>query len=660
MKILVTGGCGFIGHHLVEHLIKKTDWEVVVVDKLTYASNGYDRLRDINCFDDKRIKIFSADLMDLKISPGLHKEIGHIDYIAHLAAETHVDNSIENPYIFLETNVIGTYAVLEYAKQLSMLRMMNYFSTDEVHGPALNGIKHKETDACYSKNPYAASKAGAEQLCMAYQNCYSVPVFITRCHDEKTNILTKDGVKNINDVNVGDLVWTLKDNKKLKLEPIQEIFIKKDYKGEMIRFKSKKYDLLVTPEHRMLTRKKYREKEYTIKKAKDLLNIGDNEKHYLPLSGEWVGKKCKYVDISKYLRKDFCTKGINKRIKIEDLMAFIGWYVSKGSYLNGTISIKTTKHKKEIKNLIKILGFKSYGGKRSVEFYSITILDFLAQFGNESDNKTIPDWVLQYDKKYLMILFNALMKESGSKLREKPYIKYYTKSKELAEKVSELVIKLGYSAGIKEWIMFNAKKLKKSKSYYVYIRKAIGPLEKENISKTNYNGTVWCVRTSSGNFFIERNGDIACSGNTMNNYGERQHPEKFIPSTIKKVLAGETVIIHSNKDRTVSGSRFYIHARNTSDALLFLFNHGKKGEIYNIVGEKEVSNLELAHLIAKILGRPLFYEMVDFHSSRPGHDLRYALDGSKLAELGWTPPVGFEQSLEKTIQWYMENKEKWL
>jgi len=146
---------------------------------------------------------------------------------------------------------------------------------------------------------------------------------------------------------------------------------------------------------------------------------------------------------------------------------------------------------------------------------------------------------------------------------------------------------------------------------------------------------------------------------SMNIYGEKQHPEKFIPIVIKKVLSGEKVLIHSDKSKTKSGSRMWIHARNVCNALLFLIENGLSGDKYNIVGEKEVSNLEMAQFIAKIVGKPLKYEMTDFHSSRPGHDLRYSLDGTKMKQMGWDIPKTFEQSLEKTIQWTLKNQ-KWL
>jgi dTDP-glucose 4,6-dehydratase len=145
----------------------------------------------------------------------------------------------------------------------------------------------------------------------------------------------------------------------------------------------------------------------------------------------------------------------------------------------------------------------------------------------------------------------------------------------------------------------------------------------------------------------------------MNIFGERQYPEKFIPLVIRNVLEGKKVLIHSDETKTIPGSRFWIHARNVAAAVLFLLDKAQLQDKYNIVGEKELNNLDIAKFISSVLDRPLDYELVDFHSSRPGHDLRYALDGSKMAEMGWSLPLSFEQSLEKTIRWYLGNP-RWL
>lgn len=172
--------------------------------------------------------------------------------------------------------------------------------------------------------------------------------------------------------------------------------------------------------------------------------------------------------------------------------------------------------------------------------------------------------------------------------------------------------------------------------------------------------------------------------NCMNLIGERQDAEKYLPMLIKRISRGETVTVHGKPggwdyERQVPtpssiGSRHYLHARNMGDALLFILDGGKQGGLafpaatfpaydrpdrYNIVGPDRVDNLELALQVASIIGKPLKYELVDFHSTRPGHDPHYGLDGSKLAALGWTPPVPFEESLERTVKWTLEHPE-WL
>ena len=326
MKIVITGGCGFIGHHFVEHIFVNTDWDIVIIDKLSYASKGFERLRDTQTLNDNRIKIFTNDLVN-PLPYGIIREIGDdVDYIVHMAAETHVDNSIQDPKLFLDNNIQSTLNMLEYSRTLKKLKMFFYFSTDEVFGPALNDTLYKEWDRHKPTNPYSASKSAAEQICIAYENTYKTPLVIV---------------------------------------------------------------------------------------------------------------------------------------------------------------------------------------------------------------------------------------------------------------------------------------------------------------------------------------------NVMNAFGERQHVEKFIPLCIKKILNNEKIYIHSYPDKKSSGTRFYIHGRNIAEAVLFLIKNGIIGEKYNISGEREVSNLEMAQLIAKIMNKTLNYEMVDFHSSRPGHDLRYGLDGSKLFDMGFKLPVNFDESLTKMVKWTLENP-KWL
>jgi dTDP-glucose 4,6-dehydratase len=159
--------------------------------------------------------------------------------------------------------------------------------------------------------------------------------------------------------------------------------------------------------------------------------------------------------------------------------------------------------------------------------------------------------------------------------------------------------------------------------------------------------------------------------NTMNIFGERQNPEKFIPMLIKRSLTGEKIFIHANKEKTQAGKRHYLHARNICAATLWAVENGQgldgsatRGR-YNIVGEVEMDNLSLAQLVHKIVAEthpdipPLAVEMVDFHSSRPGHDLRYALSGELIAGEGFIYPVDFENSLRRMINWTLTHPQ-WL
>ena len=111
MKILITGGAGFAGHHLVEHILKNKDWNIIVLDRLNYASNGWDRLRDIQAYDNKRVMSVASDFSN-PLSEGVVKEIGPVNYIVHMGAETHVDNSIENPEPFVISNVLVSMRML--------------------------------------------------------------------------------------------------------------------------------------------------------------------------------------------------------------------------------------------------------------------------------------------------------------------------------------------------------------------------------------------------------------------------------------------------------------------------------------------------------------------------------------------------------------------
>lgn len=336
-KILITGGAGFIAHHVVDKILSTTDWEIITLDRLDFSGN-LNRLNEVVSSykkkDRRRVKVVYHDLK-AELNPEIAASLGKVNLIAHLAAGSHVDRSIKYPLEFVMDNVVGTANILNFARKCDNLERFAYFSTDEIFGPAPAGINYSENDRYNSTNPYSATKAGAEELVVAFENTYGLPSIITH---------------------------------------------------------------------------------------------------------------------------------------------------------------------------------------------------------------------------------------------------------------------------------------------------------------------------------------------TMNVFGERQNPEKYIPMVIKKVRDNQTVSVHSNSKKTKAGSRHYIHASDVADALMFLFNYdisslkpdttGAKCQKFNIVGKDEIDNLELAEFIAKTQNKNLKYEMVDFHSQRPGHDLRYALNGEKMKLMGWTPKSAFER-LESTIEWTLEN-DRWL
>jgi dTDP-glucose 4,6-dehydratase len=180
-NVLITGGAGFIAHHVIQLFLTKTDWNIITLDRLDYSGN-LNRLSEVlQQFDEKdrkRVKIVFHDLK-AEINPLVSSFIGKPDIILHLAASSHVDRSITHPMEFIMDNTIGTANLLEYARKLDNLELFLYFSTDEIFGVAPPGVFYKERDRYNSTNPYSASKAAGEEFCVAYENTYKLPMMIT-------------------------------------------------------------------------------------------------------------------------------------------------------------------------------------------------------------------------------------------------------------------------------------------------------------------------------------------------------------------------------------------------------------------------------------------------------------------------------------------------
>lgn len=174
MKILVTGGCGFIGSNFIRYILKKyPDYEIVNIDALTYAGN-LENLRDIK--KGKRYRFVHGRIEDKNLVANV---LGDADYILNFAAETHVDRSIRNSSPFLTTNVLGTHTLLEAVRTVPIKKFV-HISTDEVYGALGNKGKFTEKTMLAPNSPYSASKASADLLIRSYYETYKLPVVIVR------------------------------------------------------------------------------------------------------------------------------------------------------------------------------------------------------------------------------------------------------------------------------------------------------------------------------------------------------------------------------------------------------------------------------------------------------------------------------------------------
>jgi dTDP-glucose 4,6-dehydratase len=174
VKVVVTGGAGFIGSNFVRYALgAHEDWHVTTLDKLTYCGR-LENLHDV--IDSPRHTFVKGDIADAAVSAPLVKDA---DIVVHFAAETHVDRSLQSAGEFIRTDVFGTFVLLEAAREAPRLKRFIQISTDEVYGSVPTG-ESKETDELRPRNPYSASKAGADRLAYSYFATYQVPVIVTR------------------------------------------------------------------------------------------------------------------------------------------------------------------------------------------------------------------------------------------------------------------------------------------------------------------------------------------------------------------------------------------------------------------------------------------------------------------------------------------------
>jgi dTDP-D-glucose 4,6-dehydratase len=493
-KILITGGAGFMGSEFTREAVRR-GYKVIVVDKLTYAGD-LARLKEIK----GKYKFYRVDICNKKqIDSIFNRE--RPDVVLNFAAQTHVDRSIQDAAPFIETNIKGTQILLDAAG------------------------KHR------------------------------IEKFIhVSCYDEKTRALTTEGLKTHEELKGGDKVFSLNPKtQKIEIKPIEKIIIQ-HYKGEMIHFKNKRIDLLVTPNHRMFILNTSKKNRKLIVETAE--KASQRSIFYMP-EGYWVGKNKEYIDI----------KGFG-RVKTTDLMYILGIFIGDGfiAYQEKQIETKTglarkeylekskdsktgrfikikkfsnyisTSHgyriffdipendkcRKKVEETLRSLGIKYHyhKGKAGTHLYftSKIFMDLFAQCEQGAHNKCIPRWVLDYSSEYLSYLLKGLMDSDGHDGRI-----YHTVSERLLSDICELCIKLNLKPSIhkrKTLSFVNGRKIQGETSY-IFVAKTTKSISRHRNKIINYNGDIWCVKVKDNkNLLVERNGYFDFCGNTDEVYGE--------------------------------------------------------------------------------------------------------------------------------------------
>jgi len=681
-RLCITGGWGSIGTQVIDHLVKNTNWDIVVLD--SFRHKGYPDRMDL--VDLTRVKTIQHDLV-CPINPEMIKEIGKVDYILHLAAMSDVFFSVENPVYTIYNNIASTLMMLEYARK-------------------------------------------AKPKAFVYFGCY----------DKKTRAVTKNGFKYYHELKKGDVVFTLNEDKEIEEQPIDKI-LTFDYDGEMIKLSNGLMNMMVTPNHRMYNNK------MEIFEADNLLSLVGYKSYKLPYPSNFTGKNEEIliggnkIDLNDlfYLSGVFIGDGftayqerLTKNKSGLSKEEFNKRKDLKGRFISGRTGNKETiiskswriffdvpendKARKRLEKTLKKLGinYTCNKGKSGEHIYFTSKIwsEYFEQFGKYAKNKTIPEWMLGYDKKYLQSLFDGLIDSDGYR-HKLGYQDYSTVSKTLSEKICELGLKIGLYP--KLYKTYNESEIDGRKisgsAYNIVFGSNLKSIKASRITTEKYKDKVWCITVKNKNFLTEREGCFAFSGNTdesygpvkkgeahkewdthrpsnaysaskaacedicysywrsydvpliltntMNNFSFAQSSTKFPVIIQKKVEAGEVVTIHGNKKEI--GTRFYIDSRRVAKVLLDILKIGaykhKIGELdeplrYHIVGKYCLSNLELAKLIAKLMGKPLKYKLVDFHKENKAHDIHYGLENNKI-EI----EDDLEKDLKEVIEWQNLHKE---
>jgi len=638
MRILVTGGAGFIGSHLCERLLVDGH-EVICLDNFfTGRRQNIRHLLDNHSFELIRHDVIEPVLLE-------------VDQIYNLACPASPIHYQYNPVKTVKTNVMGTINMLGLAKRVGA-RILQA-STSEVYGdPEIN--------------PQVESYYGNVN-----------PVGIRSCYDEKTEILTEHGWIPFPELRPGIRVATLNQEGSIEYH-IPDEHIIQPYIGHLLRFANAKYDFCVTPNHAM----------YVRSKTGKLRFLRADEERYWPAwrvitNGEFVGEEREWFLLGE---PPVNSKVSVPRILMDDWLEFLGYYISEGCVhvrrrsravggrdydvadYNVLIAQENLDGRAKIASCLSRLGFKFFqSDDHQFRICSKQLAAILQPLGKSGD-KFIPREFLQLSRRQSLILFEALMLGDGSR-RGNCYA-YYSKSKSLADDVQELAMRCGYAASVVSHAVGRD-------LYRVNIRP---PVEANLVSPEHvpYAGNVYCVNVRNHVICVRRNGRAAFCGNCydegkrlaetlmmdyhrqnrvdtriariFNTYGPRmlENDGRVVSNFIVQALGGKDLTIYGSGQQT----RSFCYVDDLVEVLIRLMNKDGVHEPVNLGNPDEFTIKELAEEVARICG----VKAVIQYGPLPEDDPKQRQPDITRAQqlLGWTPTINLREGLKRTVAYFSE------
>lgn len=664
IRCLISGGCGFIGTNATAYHLKKGN-KVIIYDNLSRAGAK----QNLNWLLGQGNFVFiKGDIRDDKKLLAVFKKYKP-DLIYHLAAQTTMVTSVENPREDFEINALGTFNILEAMRKGSPKASFLYSSTNKVYGEMTN-IPVVEKKKRYS---YKNIKGISENFPLDFHGPYGC------CYSADTDILTKNGWKKFNELSPNDMVLTYNINQKVAEYQTPTRHFAYPYTGKMYVQKNRRLKTCVTPNHKVLVSWDCNYNKLEKPRLLEARQIEGKPMAYLLAADCNEGKGSDYFvlpEVKAGKHKHFFPA---RTIPMDNWLKFLGWYVSEGNCYelqktgNCTIALTTYYRAEEAIAVMRAIGLSPTKKKHHIVATSRQLYEYLKLLGKSHD-KYIPLEIKCLHPKHLAILLKSLLDGDGNKHSKNGW-RYTTTSQKLADDVQEIAIKCGMAASVS---------LEEDKFYRVYIsttRTAQCNLDQNKSKWIDYDGMIYDVEVSNSVVMVRQNGHAYFSGNSKGTgdqytvdyariyglntivfrqsgiYGPHQfgiEEQGWLAWLTNDLLFDKPVTIYGDGKQV----RDVLYIDDLISAFNLAFKNIKKtrGKVYNIGGGPKfsLSIWELFEILEKLANKKFNYK---FGSWRLGDQKVYISDISKAKkEFGWSPKISPKEGVKKLHNWISQNK----